>query len=271
FSIAFIVIFLATAATVFLGFGQPTQDERSFLFKTFIVEIGLAVFALFYALFGIKRGTNGAGELVETEALPESYAFSKIHTEISDTVSKLEADNGRLVQWYLSKGDGERLFDGLYSSLLYASSSAVTGIVDPRFYGNLMEWDSVKEQLRVRFFSGPYNDEIITRSFPLEGPGQGVASEAFVTGKVQIKNRMESELKEKGEARLNAMVSIPIPDLEPTENTRQIVILNIDAGFVHVFPSLEEWQSSEMKPRIQELRRLISRVNRLYRTHMVSA
>lgn len=268
FSIAFVVIFLATASTVFLGVGQPTQEERNFLFKSFILEIAVAVFALFYALFGIKRGANGSAERVETKELPESYAFSKIHTEISDTVSNLEANNAKLVQWYVSRGDGGRLFDGLYSSLLYASSSAVTGTIDPRFYGNLMEWGSAEKQLRVRFFNGPYNDEIITRNFPVEGPGQGVASKAFTTGMVQIANRMESELKERGEARLNAMVSVPIPNLESTEHTRQIVILNIDSGVVNVFPSFEEWPSSEMRTRVEELRRLILRVNRLYRTHI---
>jgi hypothetical protein len=119
--------------------------------------------------------------------------------------------------------------------------------------------------LRVRFFLGPYNDEIITRNFPIEDKGQGVASKVFKSGEIQIRNRMGSELKEKGEARLNAMVCIPIPDIEPIDNTRQIVILNIDSGIVEIFPTHEKWQSSEMRKRIEELARLISRVNKLYR------
>jgi len=272
FLVAFIIIFLATTATVFLGFGQCTQDERSLLFKTFIIEIGIAVAALFYALFGLKRAGDGALERVEAEeALPESYKFSIIYTEISETVSKLEAENGRLAQWYIARGDAERLFQGLYSSLLYASTASVTGTVNSQFYGNMMEWDSLQRQLRVRFFFGPYNDEIITRKFPIEGPGQGVASEALITGKVQIKNRMESELKEKGEARLSSMVSIPVPDFEPSRNSRQIVILNIDAGIVGVFPDLDKWTSSEMKSRIEQLRLLVSRVNKLYTSYFEQA
>jgi hypothetical protein len=273
FITAFALILIFTISSVFFGYGQPTSEERRLLFKTFIVEVGIAIAALFYSLFGIKRGTEKASlktSNIESEhsILPQSYSFSTIIGEILDTVNRIEADNGSLVRWHVSRGDGPRLFDGIYSSLLYASSAAVTGSVHARFYGNLMEWDSQKKQLRVRFFSGPYNDEIITRNFPVEGKGQGVASEVFKSGIIQIRNRMESELKEKGEARLNAMVCVPIPDLEPKENTKQIVILNIDAGIIDVFPSPGNWQSSEMRNRVEDLARLISRVNKLYRRHV---
>lgn len=238
------------------------------MFKTFVVETGIAVLALFYALFGLKRSPGSSAEQAEAEAPRDAYAFSRIKSEIIDTINRLEDKDGERIQRYVSEGDGQRLFDGLYSSLLYASSAAVTGSIDRRFYGNLMEWDSAKRQLRVRFFTGTYNDEIITRSFPVEGRRQGVASEAFKTGEVQLKNVMDSEVHEKGETRLAAMVSVPILDLARGEDSRQIVILNIDSVMPNTFPTSEKYPSSEMKNRVEELRSIINRVNRLYRTHM---
>lgn len=58
FTGAFGVILTLTIASVFFGFGQPTESERGTLFYTFIVETGVAVAALFYLVFGIKKNSN---------------------------------------------------------------------------------------------------------------------------------------------------------------------------------------------------------------------
>lgn len=216
-------------------------------------------------LYGIQPILTGSVD--GQQNLPKSYHFPTVVSEISETLQRLEADDSGLSRIYVDRGDGERLFDGLYSSLLYASSAAVTGIVDPRFYGNMMEWDVSAEQLRVRYFAGPYNDEIITRNFPIHGPGQGVASEAFKTQQIKVKNKMESELKEKGEARLYAMSSIPVENTQAYKS-RQVVILNVDAGIADVFPVPEEWITSDVKMRFDQLAKLIARVNILYRKYM---
>jgi hypothetical protein len=55
FLLFFVVIVAATIATVFLDFGKPTPEERAVLFKVFMVEIGIAVLALFKILFGLKK------------------------------------------------------------------------------------------------------------------------------------------------------------------------------------------------------------------------
>lgn len=51
----FIVIVLGTLGALFLDFGNLTEKERDLLFYAFLLEIGGAVFTLFYSLFGIKR------------------------------------------------------------------------------------------------------------------------------------------------------------------------------------------------------------------------
>ena len=48
----FVLIVFLTIATVFFGFGQPTEKERALLLTTFVVELGVAVAALFYSFFG---------------------------------------------------------------------------------------------------------------------------------------------------------------------------------------------------------------------------
>lgn len=55
FIIFFIVILLGTLWAVFIGNVNITESEREVLFKAFIVEIGAAVFALFYSIFGLKK------------------------------------------------------------------------------------------------------------------------------------------------------------------------------------------------------------------------
>lgn len=51
----FVIIVMITLFVLFFGGGSATEEERSVLFYTFIVEIGVAVFALFYSVFGLKK------------------------------------------------------------------------------------------------------------------------------------------------------------------------------------------------------------------------
>ena len=51
----FVLIVFATLLALFFDFGSLTDTERDRLFYVFIVEIGLAVTALFYSLFGLKE------------------------------------------------------------------------------------------------------------------------------------------------------------------------------------------------------------------------
>ena len=200
-----------------------------------------------------------------SRSLPESYSFEQLTSEIGQTIANLNQNDGELVLEYKRAGDAERLFDGLYSSILYASRAAITGTVEAVFYGNLMELDVTKPQLRVRYFAGPYNDEVITRSFPVSRRGQGIATMAFSSQKIQVANSMTHELKVKDEARLNAMVCVPIPGVNRGESSRQIALLNIDSGIENVFPSTEALRDDPCGRRLEQLATLVLRANVLYR------
>ncbi|MCK4787715.1 MAG: hypothetical protein KAV87_28435 [Desulfobacteraceae bacterium] len=52
---------------VFLGIGSLSESERGILFRVFIGEIGAAVIALFYSIFGLKRAKNTEDEQSESE------------------------------------------------------------------------------------------------------------------------------------------------------------------------------------------------------------
>lgn len=51
----FVLIVLVTIAAVFYGFGNVPQEVRQSVFNIYIIEIGVAVIALFYSLFGLKK------------------------------------------------------------------------------------------------------------------------------------------------------------------------------------------------------------------------
>ena len=53
-----------------------------------------------------------------------------------------------------------------------------------------MEFDCIKREICIRYFDGPYNDQIITRRFHIDGPKRGVAGDALNTGEVQVKIQM---------------------------------------------------------------------------------
>jgi hypothetical protein len=214
------------------------------------------------------RGDNlleHLGHDLPMRLLPDSYSFEKMASEIRSTLARLEDNEGRLLHEYQQEGDAERLFDGLYSSILYASRAAITGVVHGLFYGNMMELDAATRQLRVRYSAGPYNDEIITRSFGLGRRREGVATIAFNSRKIQVINAMGDELKEKGEARLNAMICIPVPGIREDEKSRQIVLLNIDSGRANVFPGQELLRADPAGARLEMLANLVARVNALYK------
>jgi hypothetical protein len=218
---------------------------------------GVAVFFLAY-----RQPAPRSGMAVERAGL-NTLDFDRVIAEISSTIDRLERDPD-LVAHYRNQGDFSRLMDGLYSALLYASSAVPTGKIEPIFYGNLLEWDEARAALRVRYFKGPYNDEIITRVFPLKGPKRGIGSVAVESGQLQIRNSMESELKERGEARLRAMMSVPVPwgQRESIENGA-IVAVNIDSVIEDAFPHPDSSELEPVQKRAPDLSACVEQVNRL--------
>ena len=194
-----------------------------------------------------------------------SYPFDPLAAEVAGTLARLDAADAERLRRYQREGDADRVFDGLYASILYASRAAISGRVDAALYGNLMEFDAESQRLRVRYMAGPYNDEVSTRAFPLRGHGEGIASRAFLTQKIQVVNSMAEELKVRGEARLHAMVCVPVPGCDPAVASRQIALLNIDAGLEGVFPAPEQLQAHPAGARLARLAALLAKTNALYR------
>jgi hypothetical protein len=98
FTALFVLIVVMTIATVFFGLGQPTENERDLLFKTFIVEIGLAVAALFYSLFGLKK--QQGVELPELEGDWWQYVLTtdrNIERSVVSLLKIVRDDDGQLM------------------------------------------------------------------------------------------------------------------------------------------------------------------------------
>ncbi|MBB5031481.1 hypothetical protein [Prosthecobacter vanneervenii] len=78
FVLLYIVLVAATIHSVFIT-STPTPEERSQLFKVFILEIGLGIAALFYNIFSLK---NEKSALTTAEAT--AAGASSTHTAVSD-------------------------------------------------------------------------------------------------------------------------------------------------------------------------------------------
>ncbi|MBA1148279.1 hypothetical protein H0Z60_14580 [Ectothiorhodospiraceae bacterium WFHF3C12] len=259
----FVAVFLLTAL---LTLGGIVENMR-------FVNIPERYLKGLYAALLMQIATAGVAIAVDTleedsppppDPIPESLTFTSLLYELNVTLDKLEKDDGSLLRYYVRSGDGERLFDGLYSNALFAAGASLTGTTSPLTYGNLYEWDSKSGKLRTKYFYGPYNDEVILRSWPVTGPHQGVASKAFTSGEIRIVNSTASVLKLEGEIRLKAFVSVPIPGTGPdVDDSQGIVLLHVDSAKEHVFPVSGEWEGSTMRIRIKRLAETIARINAL--------
>lgn len=54
FCLSFVLILIATLSMIFFDFGYAEPRERGILFNVFLGEVGLAVLALFYSIFGLR-------------------------------------------------------------------------------------------------------------------------------------------------------------------------------------------------------------------------
>jgi len=263
------VIFLADASE---PIPFDVLDMRSIRYERDGVVPGNAYVATLQRFVGALKDRSWKGESLlgrysrlAPGALLPSLAFETLVQETQATLARLTDRDCELLLEYREQGDGQRLFDGLYANALYASRAALTGVVEAAFYGNLMELDAAQRQLRVRYFAGPYNDEVITRVFPLTGRGLGVATRAYNEQKVKIDNSMVDALKVQGESRLQALICVPIPGCGAGEQSRQVVLLNIDSCLAHVFPTEEAFPADPAEPRVSQLRALLAEINALYR------
>lgn len=188
-----------------------------------------------------------------------ALSFESMAMAFRSTMTRLESEELGLLQSYKDRNNFPRLLSGLYCSVLHMAPSLVFGYTHPVFSGNLMEWEATQAVLRVKHFAGLYSEASIMREFPLSGSRAGVSSMAFKTGTTLIRNTMESELKEKGEDRLAAMMAIPIE--KPGCPSGTIAILNIDSLEPGIFPDLHRTQA--LQDRIRQITELLQWVNKL--------
>jgi hypothetical protein len=89
--IVFVVMFILTCLALFADFGHLGSGNKTLLTTTFVIESGVAVFALFYKLFGIKKdnpvfrssGTDGSAAKVESKQNVDVVTDSPVGVDIS--------------------------------------------------------------------------------------------------------------------------------------------------------------------------------------------
>lgn len=212
-----------------------------------IIVLSIVIFVL----IGIRRHSSKSQELFNDQ-FPDILNFEQMIDEFESTLRKLEESG---VASFKNQENLSRILDGLYSSVLYITRALINGHINPVLYGNLMEVDENRNSLRIRYFQGPYNVDIIDKEYPLEK--ESVASIAFNKGYIKIENSMELETKVKGE-RLQALMSIPI-ESSKTLKHGYVAVLNIDSALKDVFPTTE---NMDMKNRAEKVKGLIQRINK---------
>lgn len=133
----FVLIVMGTLSALFFGFGTLQQNERETLFKVFLIEIGLAVVALFYSIFRIKgiekseqaRVRLSLGELGDVRRLvgkPATLSPSKADGSNirEDIQTRILDDNGPYIPLdlppiarsvYLTVRLGDKTYSGSFS------------------------------------------------------------------------------------------------------------------------------------------------------------
>lgn len=90
FVVLFVIIVLSTLIVIFFGGGDLKDNERSTLFNVFLVEIGLAVVALFYTIFNLRR--RGEIQDMRVRLDPGKYGDPKSFIGKTATLSIIDKD-----------------------------------------------------------------------------------------------------------------------------------------------------------------------------------
>lgn len=78
----FVVVAIGIILVVFLDIGNPKPSERDFLFKVFIGDVGVAVLAMIYKIFDLKK------KPVEVEETPVLKVNGKYQYEVACSDNK---------------------------------------------------------------------------------------------------------------------------------------------------------------------------------------
>ena len=74
----FVAIVVCTMLAVFAGVGSPSDAERALFVKGFMVEIGGAIIALWYSLWGLRRPRPQDGEAASVTTVAKAQALAPI-------------------------------------------------------------------------------------------------------------------------------------------------------------------------------------------------
>jgi hypothetical protein len=79
FTGVYILTSLGTLAMVFLDFGNVPDSERSILINTFLTETAIAVFALFYSVWELKKKDDSTTRMIEQKLInPLASSFKDL-------------------------------------------------------------------------------------------------------------------------------------------------------------------------------------------------
>lgn len=87
FWLVYVLTAVGTLAMLFLGFGTVQASERGTLINTFLVESAVAVFALFYSVFGLKKGSISSKS--DQDTIEKIKSLEKEVIEKSETIKEL--------------------------------------------------------------------------------------------------------------------------------------------------------------------------------------
>jgi len=85
FTGVYILTALGTLAMVFLNFGVVPESERSILINTFLTETAVAIFALFYSVWELKKKDDS------TLNLAEQKLINPLESSFKDLIIPLES------------------------------------------------------------------------------------------------------------------------------------------------------------------------------------
>lgn len=134
FIVLFVIIVVLTLLSVFFGVGNPSENERNLLFKVFIIEIGVAVVALFYALFNLKQTAASKsrkvrldfGDLIDIKQFIAKTAVCSLILDNGEAASDIKRtildDNGPYISLDFPKNAQNALVSVQADSKLFSGS-----------------------------------------------------------------------------------------------------------------------------------------------------
>ena len=213
----FVLMVLGTLATVFLGFGSPTESERALMVKGLIIEVAASIVALFYSVFRLNKSPEDLDELQNEKIQEISSSIENLNKKFNLFESRVDvqkiSSNESLQETeriaYKSeveiapyKSETERILDGFE--------------IAPPFSIEEFKLNPLAKEI--------YKDLSSTKPFDLKH-----REESYIGRKIQWKAIFKSiSQKEKGSYKVVASVDVAC-----------MVIFEIDESTSHLFRNMD--------------------------------